>query len=147
MTLLLNIDVPDIAAAEVFYVEAFGLKIVRRLTPGVVEMEGWPIRVFLLKKSEGSVGAPGDTRTYARHWTPIHIDVVVPDVAAAFSRAVACGATPEQAPTQAAYGSLAMLADPFGHGFCLIEFNHEGYEALAQCCDASAAAPARGPDP
>ena len=29
------------------------------------------------------------------------------------------------------YGKLAMFADPFGHGFCLIEFNAEGYDAIA----------------
>ena len=23
-----------------------------------------------------------------------------------------------------------MLADPFGHGFCLVEFNARGYDAL-----------------
>ena len=30
----------------------------------------------------------------------------------------------------AAYGRLAMFADPFGHGFCLIQFNERGYDAL-----------------
>ena len=23
-----------------------------------------------------------------------------------------------------------MLADPFGHGFCLLQFNRQGYDAL-----------------
>jgi hypothetical protein len=31
----------------------------------------------------------------------------------------------------APYGRLAMFADPFGHGFCLIEFNEAGYDAIA----------------
>ena len=30
----------------------------------------------------------------------------------------------------AAYGRIAMLADPFGHGFCLLQFNDRGYDAL-----------------
>ena len=36
--LLLNIDVPDLAAAEAFYVAAFGLNPARRLGDGVVEL-------------------------------------------------------------------------------------------------------------
>ena len=31
----------------------------------------------------------------------------------------------------APYGRLAMFADPFGHGFCLIEFSAQGYDAIA----------------
>jgi hypothetical protein len=30
----------------------------------------------------------------------------------------------------ASYGRIAMLADPFGHGFCLLAFNVQGYDAL-----------------
>jgi hypothetical protein len=29
------------------------------------------------------------------------------------------------------YGRLALVADPFGHGFCLIQFNERGYDAIA----------------
>ena len=39
----------------------------------------------------------------------------------------------------AAWGKLALFADPFGHGFCLIEFLGRGYDEIAdapaQCCD------------
>ncbi|MBB5984225.1 hypothetical protein HNP60_000199 [Sphingobium sp. B1D3A] len=28
-------------------------------------------------------------------------------------------------------GLLVMFADPFGHGFWLIQFNKEGYDAIA----------------
>ena len=31
---------------------------------------------------------------------------------------------------EAPYGRIAMLADPFGHGFCMIEMNAKGYDAL-----------------
>lgn len=132
MSPLLNIDVPDLTTAEIFYRDAFGLTLVRRLGVGVTELGGWPVRVFLLEKSEGSIGAPGRTRSYERHWTPIHFDVVVTDVATAYGRALSSGATSEREPTVAPYGWLAMLVDPFGHGFCLIEFNDDGYEALAK---------------
>ena len=73
----------------------------------------------------------GDTRRYQRHWSPIHPDFVVPDIAAAIERATAAGAVQEGETCDAPYGQLAMFADPFGHGFCLIEFNAEGYDAIA----------------
>jgi lactoylglutathione lyase len=61
------------------------------------------------------------------------LNVDVPDIAAgeAIARAVAAGAVQEGETCDAPYGKLAMFADPFGHGFCLIEFNQEGYDAIA----------------
>jgi predicted enzyme related to lactoylglutathione lyase len=130
MPLLLNIDVPDIAAAERFYAAAFGLKPGRRFDQDFVELLGWPVAVYLLRKPAGSPGAGKDRRRYDRHWTPLHLDVTVEDLDAVLERATAAGATVEQVPTKVPYGRLATLADPFGHGFCLIEFNARGYDAL-----------------
>ncbi|HEY6986285.1 MAG TPA: VOC family protein, partial [Rhodanobacteraceae bacterium] len=31
----------------------------------------------------------------------------------------------------ARWGRIATLADPFGHGFCLIEFLNRGYDEIA----------------
>ena len=69
-------------------------------------------------------------RDYERHWTPLHLDWVVDDIAAALARAVAAGATLEQPVRERHWGHIAVLADPFGHGFCLIPFSGEGYDAL-----------------
>jgi hypothetical protein len=30
------------------------------------------------------------------------------------------------------FGRLALFADPFGHGFCLVEFSPLGYDAIAE---------------
>ncbi|MCP6335967.1 hypothetical protein NL449_28515, partial [Klebsiella pneumoniae] len=57
-------------------------------------------------------------------------DFVVDDLDAAVARALAAGAVQEGATTDAPYGRIAMFADPFGHGFCLIHFNAKGYDAL-----------------
>jgi predicted enzyme related to lactoylglutathione lyase len=76
------------------------------------------------------VGAGGDLRRYGRHWTPVHPDIVVDDVDAAVARAVGAGAKLEAPAKDTAYGRIAMLADPFGHGFCLLQFNRQGYDAL-----------------
>lgn len=130
MTLLLNIDVPEIAAAERFYCAAFGLTAGRRFGDDVLELLGWPAPVYLLRKAAGTVGAAADPRRYARHWTPVHFDAVVEDLDAAVTRAVQAGAVIEQPPTVAPYGRIALMADPFGHGFCLLEFNSAGYDAL-----------------
>ena len=130
MPLLLNLDVPDVAAAERFYVAAFGLRPGRRFDEDFLELLGWPAPVYLLRKAAGTPGAGEDKRRYERHWTPIHPDVVVDDLDAALARAAAAGAAIEHPATETRYGRIAMLADPFGHGFCLIEFNARGYDAL-----------------
>lgn len=131
MDLLVNIDVPDIERATAFYTEAFGLAVTRRLGEGAVELSGWPARLYLLQQPEGSRGAGDDLRRYERHWTPVHLDVVVDDVEATLSRAVAAGATAETDIRTASYGRIVTLADPFGHGLCLIEFTGRGYDEIA----------------
>jgi predicted enzyme related to lactoylglutathione lyase len=130
MSLLINIDVPDAEAATRFYTEAFGLRVGRRFGEDFVELLGWEAPVYLLTKNAGTVGAGGDLRRYERHWTPFHLDVVVDDVDAAVERAVAAGAELEAPARDAPYGRIAMLADPFGHGFCLLQFSARGYDAL-----------------
>ena len=130
MTLLLNIDVPDVEAAVRFYVAAFNLKVGRRFGTDFVELLGWPAPLYLLTKPAGTIGAGGDRRRYERHWTPVHADIVVDDVDAAVVRAVAAGARLEAPANDTPYGRIAMLGDPFGHGFCLLQFNRRGYDTL-----------------
>lgn len=57
------------------------------------------------------------------------MDVVVDDVATALVRALRAGASLEDGVRPTAWGNIAMLSDPFGHGFCLIEFVGEGHDA------------------
>lgn len=130
---IVNLDVPDLAAAEDFYIRAFGLRISRRLGPGAVELLGGPAPLYLLQNEAGSAATEdGDVRDYERHWTPLHLDWVVDDIEAALVRAVAAGATLEQSVCERRWGRIAVLADPFGHGFCLIQFSAEGYDALVE---------------
>jgi predicted enzyme related to lactoylglutathione lyase len=130
--LLINIDVPDIEAGVAFYSAALGLTVGRRFDSEFVELLGAGAPIYLLKKDPGTVIGPagGDTRRYRRHWCPIHPDFAVDDLDAAVARAVAAGAVQEGSTRAAPYGRLAMFADPFGHGFCLIQFNARGYDAL-----------------
>jgi len=130
MDLLVNIDVPDLATAERFYVEAFGLTPTRRFGDDGVELTGWPARVYLLVKAADTVGAGDELRRYDRHWSPVHLDVVVDDVDAALARAVAAGAVPETEIRTAAWGRIVTVADPFGHGICLLQFLGRGYDEI-----------------
>ncbi len=133
MDLLVNIDVSDIDRAIAFYTEAFGLTVTRRFGGGdAVELSGWPVRIYLLRKPEGSRGAGESLRSYKRHWTPVHFDVVVDDIAKAASRAIAAGALAETDIQTDTWGKIIVLADPFGHGICLIEFLGRGYDEI---CD------------
>lgn len=132
MRMLVNIDVGDLAAATRFYVAAFGLEPGRRLGEDIVELLGLEAPLYLLCKPAGS-GPAGRERTYARHWTPVHLDLVVDDLDAAVGRAVAAGAALEKPTTTHGWGGLAQLADPWGNGFCLLQFSERGYDALADC--------------
>ena len=135
MALLVNIDVPDLIRAIAFYGEAFGLTVTRRLGAAAAELGGWPVRLYLLQKPEGSPAAADRLRSYERHWTPVHLDVVVQDIEKALSRAEAAGARAETEIRTEAYGKIVVLADPFGHGFCLIEFLGRGYDEIAGPAD------------
>ena len=61
----------------------------------------------------------------------MHLDVVVDDVEAALARAVAAGASVEGAVRVETWGKIVTLADPFGHGLCLLEFVGRGYDEIA----------------
>jgi len=70
-------------------------------------------------------------RDYRRHWTPVHLDLVVDDLDASVERATASGAKLEVPAQSFAWGRIATLSDPFGHGFCLIQWTAGGYDEIA----------------
>jgi len=133
LPLLVNIDVDDLARAEAFYRDALGLTAARRFGDGGVEMLGASAPVYLLHNASGTSASDATTATrdYARHWTPVHLDFVVADLAAAIARAESAGAVREGEVRTARWGRIATLADPFGNGFCLIEFLNSGYDEIA----------------
>lgn len=132
--LLVNIDVDDLARAEAFYCAAFELRVTRRFGQDGAELTGSSSAIYLLVKEAGSVPAPTtqDTRRYTRHWSPVHLDFVVPDIDAAVARALAAGAVLEKPISTAQWGRLAVMADPFGHGFCFVQFLNRGYDEITQ---------------
>ncbi len=118
-----SIDVPNLAEGVRFYSAAFGFSKSGEPVPGVAVMKLGAATLCLLEKSPGTKPSPAtqDVRRYERHWTPVHLDIHVEDLAEARARAVRAGATEEQVFVNPEHGSAAFCSDPFGHGFCLIE--------------------------
>lgn len=133
MRIRVNIDVPDLEHAIDFYHRAFGLTLRRRLGPKAAEMLGAEAPIYLLEKAAGTpaAGAARQPRDYARHWTPVHLDVVVEDADRAVEQAVAAGARLEDPAVSHAWGRIAHLSDPYGHGICILQFLGRGYEELS----------------
>jgi predicted enzyme related to lactoylglutathione lyase len=133
MDLLVNIDVGDLSTAIAFYGAAVGLRVARRFGSFGVELLGTSSPVYLLVKADGTRPSTNtdEVRRYRRHWTPVHLDFVVPEVEAAVSRALEAGAMIEGEIQTHNWGRIAHMADPFGHGICFIEFLGRGYDAIA----------------
>lgn len=133
LTLLANIDVDDLERGVEFYCAALELRVGRRLGPSAVELLGASSAIYLLEKNAGTRATPESmqTRDYARHWTPVHLDFVVPEIEAAVARARNAGAKLEGDVRTHDWGRIAEMSDPFGHGFCLIEFVGRGYDEIA----------------
>jgi predicted enzyme related to lactoylglutathione lyase len=134
MDLLINLDVDDLEKAVHFYRRAFGLTVGRRFGPLGAEMLGSSAPIYLLVKAHGTPAsdATSQPRTYQRHWTPVHLDFVVDKIAPAVDKALAAGAQLEKPVASHKWGKLALMSDPFGHGFCFIQFIGAGYDEIAE---------------
>ncbi len=131
MRVIVNIDVPELAPAIDFYRAALGLTLSRTIEEDVAELTGGSSVIYLLRNPAGShpVSAHPVERHYARHWTPVHLDFVVADLAAAARQALNAGARQESECVDWRGSKCITFSDPFGHGFCLIEFAGETYSA------------------
>jgi predicted enzyme related to lactoylglutathione lyase len=129
--MLVNIDVPELSPAIAFYSAALGLKLNRTIDDDFAELTGASSVIYLLRNAAGSkpVDALLDARHYSRHWTPVHIDFVVDDIAEAAKRAIDAGASQESECTVWNGSKCITFSDPFGHGFCLVEFAGSTYSA------------------
>ena len=118
---LVCIDVEDLERGVAFYTGALGLGCGRRHGSDWAELTGARVPVMLIANPAGSAACAGTRRDYRRHWTPVHLDVVVGDLHAAVARAEAAGATREGDIQVRSWDSIAYMADPWGNGFDLIE--------------------------
>ncbi|MDB6008484.1 MAG: glyoxalase [Gammaproteobacteria bacterium] len=134
MQALINIDVDDLDKATHFYETAFGLKVGRRFGADGVELLGSSAPIYLLFKAAGTAASSAAPlrRSYGRHWTPVHLDFVVEEIESAVRQAVDAGAKLESAIATHTWGRLALMADPFGHGFCFVQFLGRGYDEISR---------------
>lgn len=131
--LLVNIDVLDLEQGIRFYREGLGLRLRRRLGSAIAELAGAPCPVFLIQHEPVArpfAGAEAP-RDFGRHWTPVHLDFVVPDLDAGIRTAESAGATREGDIRAFSWGRYLVMADPFGNGFCLLQFEGAGYAEIA----------------
>ena len=126
---VVNIDVPELVSAIDFYEAAVGVEFRRFLDDDVAELAYGASALYLLRKPATSHPTPtaAQVRDFARHWTPVHVDFVVADLDAAVARAIAAGAVRESECIEWRGSKCVTFSDPFGHGFCLIEFAGESY--------------------
>ena len=134
---VITLGVADLERARRFYEEGLGWRRGNDHDEVVFFQIGGAVLALyprhLLAKPTGSTPTattPQQHRDYRRHWTPVHLDFIVPDVASAVRRAEAAGARLEEEIRTHEWGRIAVMADPFGHGFCLIEFIGRGYDAI-----------------
>ncbi len=119
MKLEICIDVDDVEGAVKFYGQGLGLTVVEQ-HPQWAHLTFNDQTIWIMKIPAGPQGPI--TRTYGRHWTPVHFDVVVKDIEKAVERALEAGGhldrpiarNPER-------GDLANLSDPAGNGVDLIQ--------------------------
>ena len=103
------------------------------LIANIMEMPGGSSPIYLIEKPSGSAASPttSQRRDFRRHWTPVHLDFVVSDILAGIDRAERAGAKLEGPLQTFNWGRMVNFADPFGHGFCLIEFIGRGYDEIS----------------
>lgn len=134
MKFLVNIDVDDLEKAVEFYSSVFALRVGRRFGASAVEMLGGSAPIYLLCKASGTQASyvVSQLRSYERHWTPVHLDFVVEEVESAVQKAIAAGAQLECPVATQEWGKLALMVDPFGSGFCFVQFLGRGYDEIAE---------------
>ncbi|MEM7017803.1 MAG: VOC family protein [Pseudomonadota bacterium] len=114
-----SIDVPDVEQAINFYNQALNCEVKTKYSDSwaVVTLDN--LDIHFLKKDAGTIGANNEQRHFSRHWTPVHLDFSTSDVAAALEIVKTFGGTVEKYESNES-ADIALCADPFGNGFCLI---------------------------
>lgn len=117
-----SIDVPDLEAGLRFYAEVFGFVETVRPFPTMAILDANNVSVCMHQKATGSKPSPVGTelRHYERHWTPVHLDLHVPDFDAVLTKVRSAGGAIENEYRNQGPKPVAFCSDPFGNGFCVI---------------------------
>lgn len=116
-----SIDVPDLEAGIAFYGAVFQFVETARPFPTMAILDANNVTVCMHQKPTGTPSSPhGPARHYERHWTPVHLDLHVPDFDAVLATLRAAGGTIENEFRDQGPMPAAFCSDPFGNGFCVI---------------------------
>ena len=123
MNLEIAIDVDDLDRAVEFYCRGLGLKLVER-KPGWARAELDGQTFWIYQFASGPQGPI--TRSYRRHWTPVHLDFIVNDLDEVLQQALAAGGRldrPVRRNESEPVGrcDVANLSDPAGNGVDLVQ--------------------------
>ncbi len=111
------IDVNDVDRAVEFYGRGLGLTVVEH-HPDWAQVKLGDQTLWIMKVPAGAQGEI--SRDYRRHWTPIHLDLVVDDIDEAVTRALAAGGKLDREIQRGPKGGLANVSDPSGNGVDLV---------------------------
>lgn len=122
----LSIDVPNLEAGLRFYGNVFGFIEKSRPFPTMAILDAQNLTVCMHEKAAGTTSSAGgsDVRRYERHWTPVHLDLHVPDLDAVLEKIRAEGGLIENEFRTQGPRPVAFCSDPFGNGFCVIGERH-----------------------
>ena len=115
----ISIDVADLARAVDFYTNALGCKQKIKYTEQWEVLTAGGLDLHIQEKEAGTIAAGSETRHYSRHWTPVHLDFGVADIRRACDAVEKHGGHVENQ-SFSDNADIALCADPFGNGFCLI---------------------------
>ena len=117
------IDVSEMEKAIQFYTNALGCDLVEKKEQ-YTELSANGLTVYLAENAAGTNPLVNGkaVRNYERHWTPIHLDFHVSDLNKSVSMVMKLGGVKE-GEKSGDWGSVAFCADPFGNGFCLMQYN------------------------
>lgn len=121
-TVNVSIDVPDLDQGLLFYGDVFGFVETARPFPGMAIVDANNVTVCMHAKRAGTKPsrAASGKRQYDRHWTPVHLDLHVPDFDAVLEKVKAAGGAIEQEFRDQGPMPVGFCSDPFGNGFCVI---------------------------
>lgn len=119
------IDVSNMDSGIEFYTRAIGCEVVKK-GEEYSELSADGLAVYLAERADGSnpLMKGEASRSYERHWTPIHLDIKVDDLDQCVTAVTQLGGTIEGT-NSGDWGSIAFCADPFGNGFCVMELAHK----------------------
>jgi len=113
------VDVSDLELATQFYCDALGGSLDKtQASHNTLSVGDTALHLSLKEEGTDATGT-GCTRTYERHWTPVHLDFDVENIDASVADVERLGGKVEGL-KRGDWGAAAFCADPFGNGFCLL---------------------------